>query len=232
MNQARVRVLVVDDDFMVARLHAGVVAKQPGFEVVGVANTGAQALALVDKERPDLLLLDVYLPDMTGLQVLERLRAVAGSPGAPDPDVLVLSAARDAETLRRAQHGGAFHYLIKPFEVEALQAKLVEYSGYHAQVVSIDDAQQDDVERLFRPGGGRGGHKEPPKGISTETVELVVRALRQTAGEVSAQECADATGLSRSSARRYLEHLVDTGRASVRHQYGSTGRPERRYRLS
>ena len=82
-------VLIVDDDFMVAKVHAGFVSALEGFEVVGTASSGAEALAEIARLQPDLVLLDVYLPDMTGLEVLRRLRA-GGSP----VEVIVISAAR------------------------------------------------------------------------------------------------------------------------------------------
>ena len=68
-----------------------------------------------------------------------------------------------------------------------------------------------------------------PKGLSQETADLVGAAIRET-GELSATECGERVGISRVSARRYLEHFVNTGQADVRLRYGSTGRPERRYR--
>ena len=104
-----IRTLIVDDDFMVAKVHAGFVAALDGFEVVGTASTGADALAAVQRLRPDLVLLDVYLPDMTGLEVLRRLRAES-----VDVDVVVISAARDVESIRSALHGGVLHWQVMP----------------------------------------------------------------------------------------------------------------------
>ena len=225
-----IRVLVVDDDFMVARLHSSVVARQPGFEVVGAARTGADALAAVRSLRPDLVLLDIYLPDMSGLEVLRRFRE--SSTDYP-VDVIVISAARDLDTLRSALHGGVFQYLVKPFEVESLRSRLEDYAGHQAEFYDLTEAHQNDVDRVFRAHGGR-GVPPAPKGISPETTELVLDALGAlTDAEVgmSATECAEVTGLSRSSTRRYLEHLVAVGRAEMRPRYGVAGRPERRYRL-
>lgn len=222
-----IRVLVVDDDFMVARLHSSVVAGQPGFQVAAVASTGAQALEAVRASRPDLVLLDIYLPDMTGLEVLRRLRESAGSA----VDVIVISAARDLDTLRRALHGGVFQYLVKPFEIESLRQRLAEYAAHRADLAELTEVRQDDVDRVFRAHAARGG-PSLPKGISQETTDLVLKALEGADEEgLSATECAESTGLSRSSTRRYLERLVSIGTAEMRPRYGAAGRPERRYRL-
>ncbi|WP_433020463.1 response regulator transcription factor [Kribbella sp. CA-294648] len=221
-----IQVLVVDDDFMVARLHSSVVASQPGFEVIGAARTGADALAAVRTLRPDLVLLDIYLPDMSGLEVLRRFRE---SSSDYPVDVIVISAARDLDTLRTALRGGVFQYLVKPFEIESLRARLRDYAGHQAELHDLTEAHQDEVDRVFRTSSGR---TPPPKGISPETTDLVLRALGEAPQpDLSATECAEVTGLSRSSTRRYLEHLVTIGKAEMRPRYGVAGRPERRYRL-
>jgi response regulator of citrate/malate metabolism len=222
-----IQVLVVDDDFMVARLHSSVVASQPGFEVVGAARNGSDALAAVRTLRPDLVLLDIYLPDMSGLEVLRRFRE---SSADYPVDVIVISAARDLDTLRTALRGGVFQYLVKPFEVESLRARLEDYAGHRAELHHLTEVHQEEVDRVFRTTSGR---LPPPKGISPETTDLVLRALADAAADtdLSATECAELTGLSRSSTRRYLEHLVTIGRAEMRPRYGVAGRPERRYKL-
>jgi response regulator of citrate/malate metabolism len=223
-----ISVLVVDDDFMVARLHSSVVAREAGFEVAGIASTGTDALRAVEATRPDLVLLDIYLPDMTGLEVLRRLR----EGGSEDLDVIVISAARDLDTLRTALRGGVFHYLVKPFEIESLQQRLREYAVHRAELDDLTEVGQDDVDRVFRAGAVARQGGGLPKGISPETIELVLHALEAADEDgLSATECAESTGLSRSSTRRYLEHLVAVGTAEMRPRYGAAGRPERRYRL-
>ena len=217
-----ISVLVVDDDFMVARVHSGYVARTPGFGVVGTAHTGADAVRLVDELRPDLVLLDIYLPDMPGLEVLRALRN-----GPVDPDVIVITAATDVDTIRGAMRGGALHYLIKPFAYAALYDQLQHFATLHTRLTGLGTAGQSDVDEVF---GARPRAGALPKGLTEQTADLVANTLR--AGEMSAAECAAAAQLSRVSARRYLEHFVATGRAKVRLRYGATGRPERRYRLS
>jgi response regulator of citrate/malate metabolism len=223
-------VLIVDDDFMVAKVHAGFVAALDGFEVVGTASSGASALAEIDRLRPDLVLLDVYLPDMTGLEVLRRLRA-AGS----QVDVLVISAARDADSIRSALHGGVLHYLVKPFDRRTFEARLRDYAGLRGELARLEEAAQPDVDRLFgraTGGGARPATPATPKGIAPETLELVRRALDGAGPDgLSASECSERTGLARVSARRYLEQLVTQQEAEVRQRYGTAGRPERRFTL-
>jgi response regulator of citrate/malate metabolism len=217
-----IRVLIVDDDFMVAKVHSGYVAKTPGFEVVGVAHNGADALRAVEELRPDLVLLDIYLPDMDGVSVLRELRTSGGA----DTDVIVISAATEVETVRAAMRGGVLHYLIKPFTYAALYDQLKHFAALHQRLSALSEAGQSDVDQVF--GGRPGGATPPPKGLSGETAAVVEHVLRASTEDVSAAECAARTDISRVSARRYLEHFVATGQAAVRLRYG-TGRPERRY---
>src|ERR1700694_6069232 len=112
-----IRTLVVDDDYRVADLHCAYVERVNGFEVAGRAHTGVEALLSVDQLRPDLVLLDIYLPDMSGLEVLQRLR----EDDHPPVDVISITAAREVDSLREAMRGGVVHYLIKPFLLPTLE---------------------------------------------------------------------------------------------------------------
>ncbi|MDP4503008.1 response regulator [Nonomuraea turcica] len=216
-----IRVLVVDDDFMVARIHSGYVSRVPGFRVVSMVHNGADALNAVAELSPDLVLLDIYLPDMSGLEVLKALH---------DVDVIMISAARDVPTVREAMRGGALNYLIKPFTAAALTERLQQYADTRNRLTAIGpEARQDDVDRLF----GRHTSATPmpmPKGLSSATCALVADTLREVGRDLSAAEAAELTGLSRVSARRYLEHLCAAGQAELRPRYGTAGRPEHRYR--
>jgi response regulator of citrate/malate metabolism len=217
-----IKVLVVDDDFMVAKVHSGYVAKTPGFQVIGVAHTGADALRAAHDLRPDLVLLDIYLPDMDGLAVLRELRS------GPDTDVIVISAANDVDTVRRAMRGGVLHYLIKPFSYGALFDQLRHFATLHEQLGRLAVAGQADVDQVF--GSRPRSSSALPKGLTEQTAELVEKVLRQHPDGLSATECATETELSRVSARRYLEYFTEGGKAEVTLRYGGAGRPERRYR--
>ncbi|WP_102142708.1 response regulator [Mycobacterium hubeiense] len=215
-------VLVVDDDFMVAEIHRRFVEQVDGFRVVGVARTGGEALSAARELRPDLILLDVYLPDMTGLEVLQRLRSEGDRVG-----VIMITAARELDTVSGALDGGAADYLIKPFEFPHLRAKLEAFAARADALESAAGVDQSLVDSLFG-GAAAASSQTLPKGLGAETGRLVLAAVRD-AGEVSAAECAELVGISRVSARRYLEHYLSTGALELRLQYGA-GRPERRYR--
>ena len=219
-----IRTLIVDDDFRVADVHRAFLERLNDFTVTGVAYTATQARELVDEQRPDLLLLDVYLPDRSGLELLRELRDEA-----LPVDVIAITAAKDVETLRAAMHGGVAHYLVKPFQFNAFREKLESYAAARARLEGsreLDQAQVDSVVGILRSGT----HAELPKGLSGATLDLVARSLRDPAGDVSAVEIAGRTGLSRVTARRYLDHLVRAGTVELTMRYGSTGRPEHRYR--
>lgn len=215
-------VLVVDDDFMVADIHRRFVDRIDGFHTVEVARTGAGALEAAQTLRPDLILLDVYLPDMTGLQVLQRLRAIGDTVG-----VIMITAARELDTVTGALDGGAADYLIKPFEFDQLRTKLESFAARADALGAAEGIDQSFVDTLFGHSPGGGEPPSMPKGLGGETARLVLDAVRD-GGEVSAAECADLVGISRVSARRYLEHFLTTGTVGLRLQYGA-GRPERRY---
>lgn len=221
-----IRVLIVDDDFMVAKVHAGFIQLTPGFTVVGAAHTGAQAVSETERLHPDLVLLDVHLPDINGLDLMQKLRDVA-----PELDVLVISAAREVDTVRKALRGGIVHYLIKPFSQTDLRERLEHYlSAYQGLNSSKDVAEQSDVNRVFGVDRTELAQQPLPKGCSAETLRMVEQILISAAADLSAAEVADLLGMSRVSARRYLEYLHDEAKVDVRLRYGA-GRPERRYGL-
>jgi response regulator of citrate/malate metabolism len=220
-----IRTLVVDDDFMSASIHTSYVERVGGFEPVGEAHTGAEALELVRRLQPDLVLLDIYLPDMSGLDVIRRLRA------EPETavDVIAVTAAKDVKTLRAAMQGGVVHYVVKPFLFETFRERLERYAALKQRFEKIREASQADVDRLFsllRAQGSTG----LPKGISRPTLTVVVDAVREADDALTAIDVAERAGVSRGTARRYLDYLASLGSVELSLRYGAAGRPEHLYR--
>ncbi len=221
-----IRTLVVDDDYRVAAVHAAYVAKVDGFQVAGQAHTAAEALRAVADLDPDLVLMDVFLPDGDGLAVVRGLMD-----REKHPDVIVITAARDMATVRTAMQLGAVHYLVKPFGFAALSERLQAYRRLHLRIAGLpDEADQSDVDELFgilRGPGSAGRRLE--KGHSAATLELVRDAVQAAEEAVSAAEVAEGIGISRATAQRYLNYLERHGLVRLQLRYGSTGRPEHRY---
>jgi response regulator of citrate/malate metabolism len=233
--------LVVDDDHQVAGIHTGFLLAHGAFDVVGAAHTGARALELADELRPRLVLLDIHLPDMTGIEVLRALR---NRPGEPF-DVIAITAARELDTVRAAVAGGVLHYLVKPFNAAVLNQRLDSYVAYRRNLdahaadgsASLDQGRIDELLGTTTAGAGAGSTTASPgtatlttpKGLSAPTLDAVMLDLRSHGRGTSASDVADRLGMARVSARRYLEFLVSRGQARIVPQYGSAGRPEKFY---
>lgn len=232
-----IRTLVVDDDQEIAGVHSGFLLAHGGFDVVGVANSGGEALEKVRQLEPALMLLDIHLPDMSGIEVLRAARNLPGDP----VDIIAITAARELETVRAAMAGGVLHYLVKPFNSKVLMQRLDDYVRHRASIVehSSVSAGPLDQERIDRLLAATPTKAAPvlspalagslPKGLSQPTLEAVIGALRSSGVGSSASEVAAQLGLARVSARRYLEYLVTKGKARIVPKYGVAGRPEKFY---
>lgn len=223
---------MVDDDFRVSAIHSAYVGRVDGFEVVGQAGSVAAAVDAVREHRPDLLLLDVYLPDGTGLDLLRRL--VAEKAGLR-PDALMITAASDVASVRSAMQLGATGYLVKPFGFAALKERLGSYRELRDRVAALDpaaDTGQAEVDALFNAARPSALPTVPAKGHSAPTLALILASLREARCDLSAAQVGEHTGVSRATAQRYLSYLVREGLVRLELRYGSTGRPEHRYRAS
>ena len=227
MSRDPLRVLVVDDDYRVASVHVGFVGKVAGFEVVGEAHTAAETLALNDSLSPDVVLLDIYLPDGDGLAVAKEL-ASRPSP----PAILIISAANDAENVRAALRLGVTHYLVKPFAFGALEDRLVAIRSLSARLESLPpEATQADVNVLFE--SLRLSAAPPPADRHlAPTLDLIYRAVTESESGLSASEVAQKIGVSRATAQRALSQLELSHAIRLELKYGNTGRPEHRYRAA
>lgn len=218
-----IRTLVVEDDRAVAEINTAYVHRMPQFTVVDTVFNAAAALDRVSKRPIDLVLLDFNLPDAPGL---ELCRAFHSRPSAPD--VIAVTAARDSDTVRRAVSLGVVQYLVKPYTFATFSAKLQGYANYRDQLREGGLTDQRAVDQSLA--ALRGADRiQMPKGLSATTYDLVSGILRGAPGPLSANEVAATAGISRVSARRYLEYLCRSGLAEVIPDYGRVGRPLNRY---
>ena len=222
-------VLVVDDDYRVAAVHVGFVDRVAGFRVVGVAHTAAEALDLARELTPDLVLMDVYLPDGDGIDVVQTL---VGEPSPPA--IMVISAASDVATVRRSVQLGAVHYLVKPFSFAALSERLTAFRNAQEHITEWpDDATQEDVNKIFDLLRPTPTASVPPELVRlAPTLKLVYDALAASDTGLSASEIATVVGVSRGTAQRYLSRLEQTNAIKLELRYGHAGRPEHRYSIN
>jgi response regulator of citrate/malate metabolism len=220
-----IRVLVVDDDFRVARLHAASVDRVAGFTCAGVAHSAAQAREAVATRRPDLLLLDIYLPDEDGLSLLRSLDTLD-----QPPECIVVTAARDVQMVRSAMRAGAFYYLVKPFGFGQLRDQLEAYRRWREQVAADGEADQGTIDRMYgllHPSAPTVHRRRLPP-----TMKKVLDAVSTSPQPIGASQVALGLGISRPTAQRYLTELERRGIVELELDYGSAGRPVHLYRAA
>ncbi|WP_066285852.1 response regulator [Arthrobacter sp. B6] len=234
---SEIRVLVVEDEPVASAAHAAYVGRLEGFTLAGTAPDGQSALRLLSdfaaSGKPvELVLLDMNLPDLHGLDIARRMRA-AGILA----DIIAITAVREVAIVRSAVAIGVVQYLIKPFTYATFADKLASYRLFRQQLASPGSgsartgASQSDVDQAFA--SLRAPSEMPlPKGLSVSTLESVQEFLKGQSDAASATEVMDALGMSRVTARRYLEYLADAGTVSRSPRYGTPGRPENEYRWS
>ena len=218
---AVISVLIVEDDFRVADLHREFVERCDGFNVVGVALTAGQALEMNERLTPDLILLDLYLPDHHGLDIVATLRSDSGA------DVIVVTAARDVLNIRSAMQHGALFYIVKPFRFAAFRERLDAYAQLRSRLIAEPEMSQQAIDLAYS--GLRTHVQDLPKGLSAQTLEMIKQTLRESNQSLTSEAVAHVTGVSRVTARRYLIYLVEAGHAEVHSEYGTPGRPKHLY---
>jgi response regulator of citrate/malate metabolism len=222
------KVLIVEDQQVAAEALVHYIDQLENFRIIGQASNGADALHRLSTEHVDLVLLNIYLPDMSGLDLLRRIRA-AGNP----VHVIAVTQARDNSVVQAVVTFGAMQYLMKPVTFATVRQKLEGYQAFRSMLARKPVRGQYDIDRLLHTLRGLTS-SALPRNISSESLQAVVTALRQADSSVrmSAAEMASVSGMSRVTARRYLEYLVESGRAERTSRYRSAGRPEYEYRLA
>lgn len=218
------KVLIAEDDYRVADIHHQFLKRIGGIQVLASASTAAETLRLVGELKPDLLLLDVYLPDSLGISIIGSLREVC-----PGLQIILITAATDRMILTKALNQGVLDYLIKPIELERLSEAVSRASNTQQVLKGSEDVNQALIDRLFRSEMSS-PPEALPKGIDQLTLEKVKELLGQQEEGITAEALGKLFGASRTTSRRYLEYLISIKEAEAELVYGIVGRPERKYK--
>lgn len=219
----KLTVYIIEDDPMVLEVNKGFLQRLDGFKLVGEAAEGKPAIGDIHKLQPDLIFLDMYLPDMSGLELLRELRLENIS-----SDVIMITAARDAVTIREALRFGAVDYLVKPFRFERFQEALQKFSKNYWKFNTIDKLKQEDIDLWI---GSAEKISALPKGLNEFTLEQIFVGLKNEEHPLTAEQLAQKVGMARVTVRKYLDFLSVNGKVRIELQYGNIGRPTRYYSI-
>ncbi|NOL31667.1 response regulator [Bacillus altitudinis] len=222
-----IKVLIAEDDFRIAAIHESYIQKVQGFQVAGKAKSAKDLWEALQKEQMDLILLDVYMPDELGTNLLPLLRE-----RHPEVDVIIITAATETMLLRDALHYGVVHYLIKPVTAQKFTQVLTEYKEKRELINSKDEVNQTMIDLFFgqiQEESQQKDERDLPTGINSLTLDKVKTFMAAEMNGITAEELGEKMGASRTTARRYVEYLVTTGECRAELAYGIIGRPERKY---
>ncbi|CAK6477198.1 response regulator [Peribacillus castrilensis] len=223
----KIRAVIAEDDFRVADIHEKFLKNFDEIEVVGKAVNAKKTLRILEQKSPDLLLLDVYMPDQLGTDLLPDIRKKF-----PNVDIIMITAATDKEQLEKALHYGVENYLIKPVEMKRFNQVIEEYLKKVHLMKSKQEIDQDFVDLILKKGSSvleSNDGQDLPKGVDEITLAKVIEVLEASDIGLSAEQVSGQIGASRTTARRYLEYLISVKKCKAEVVYGVVGRPERRY---
>lgn len=220
-----IKVLIVEDDPMVAELNRRYLDKVEGFVLSAVVNNGDEALAYLQNNPVDLVLLDVFMPGMNGLELLSAIRQQQFG-----IDVILVTAARDKQSVQAALRQGAVDYLIKPFEFERFQTALAAFKNRVNFIGNQELLCQTALDTQLLSQSSRIERNQLPKGLDRYTLRKVWEQIVENTGDFTAEEMASLVGISQVSMRKYLKYLETIDLLKVKISYGAVGRPISKYR--
>lgn len=213
----KINVLIVEDDPMVVEITKEFLTEDHDYQLVGTACSGGEALTMVEQHHPDLVLLDNYLPDFNGTEVIERVRTFD-----KNVDFIVITAAREVPLIQECFRLGIRDYLIKPYLKQRFLQALQNYKQFHA-TSKKETLSQADLDKIAITGKTDDSAK---KGFSQITEEKIIEIVKNRAADgITAEEIAMEVGITSVSARRYLKMLQDKRAVDYDLIYGKQGRP-------
>ncbi|WP_226529356.1 response regulator [Metabacillus niabensis] len=223
-----IKVLIVEDDFRIAQVQEGFLQKIPDVQVVGKALNAEDTINSLKKQTVDLILLDIYLPDRLGTDLLPYIRE-----NYPEIDIIMITAATEKAMLETSIRQGVFHYLLKPVTMEKFIETIESYKKRKNLLHNREEVDQSIIDQYFGTSVNQLSinQKDLPSGVDRLTLQKVKEVLHTLDSGISIEEMGEKMGASRTTARRYLEYLVSINICIAKHEYGIVGRPERKYYL-
>ena len=222
-----IKTVIVEDDKMVASINSQFAQKTPEIQIAAVFHNGYDALTFLQAKSADLLLLDLYMPDFSGLDLLRRLRRQDNH-----IDVIMITAANDADNIKEALELGIVDYLIKPFQYERFQEAIDKYLLRRTLMKKGMPFSQTDVDQLvsIRRPSPENRKMELEKGIQRQTLELIRSCMDGHPSEyLTSEQISEETALSKVTVRRYMNYLIETNEAASQIDYSTGGRPSIKY---
>ncbi|ATP41320.1 two-component system response regulator [Solibacillus sp. R5-41] len=220
-----IEVLIVEDDVRIAQIHEKFLEQLEGFQTIGMSHTIEEAKIWLDTLKPDLILLDIYFPDKLGTELIDYIKQTN-----IETDIILITAAAEVDIVKKAYASGVIDFLLKPLTMQRFRECLQKYKEKKDILNSSDRLKANEIHRLWNNMTFTEESREhSPKGIDPVTKNGVINFLNTCGGGVTAEKLGRELGISRTTARRYLEYLMVEKIIYVEHIYGTVGRPERRY---
>lgn len=219
------RTVIVEDEPMIAAINQTFLSRDPRFHLSAVFHSGKDALAWLRLHPAELLVLDVYMPRMSGMELLRELRSEEIT-----IDVIMVTAANDSKTVDALLKLGVVDYLVKPFTAQRFQQALDTFCRQREAISAHSSVNQEELDTMLA--SGRGGIPIP-KGLQVGTLNRIRECLTHAPQEgCTCERLSEQVGLSSVTVRRYLTYLVGRGEATSRINYDTGGRPSLLYHLS
>lgn len=223
----KIKVLLIEDDPMVQEVNKGFIANVKGFEIAAVASNGDEGIQLAKSVQPDLIILDIFMPKKDGIKTMHELRKQK-----INAEVIVVSAAKDKDTIKLMLQNGALDYIIKPFKFDRIEQALEKFRQYRESLKESGTMSQEQLDLLLYTEQAKKIENDLPKGLNEFTLKEVISYMNNQIEPLSAGEVAHDIGIARVTARRYLDYLEKKGVIKLDVQYGGVGRPVNRYVLN
>lgn len=223
--EKKIEVLIVEDDLRIGKIHQKFIEQVEGFQTIGMAHTIEEAKMWLETFQPDLILLDIYFPDKLGTELIDYIKQMK-----IDTDIILITAAAEVDIVKKAYASGVVDFLLKPLTLQRFKECLQKYKEKKDILSTSEQLNAQDIQRLWNNFSvAEEARGSSPKGIDPITKDKVIKYIKKVTGGITAEKLGLELGISRTTARRYLEHLMEDKVIHVEHIYGSVGRPERRY---